>query len=125
LGAFGLTLLTVILTGLYVRSPSARRGPETPSVTLTVGESHTIHLVFTARAAVPEVEFTVDLPPGVELAANPGQRRVQGRAELAGGDNDLPLTLVASGGSGGQLAARLRQGGDQKTFVVDVSVREP
>jgi hypothetical protein len=33
LGAFGLTILTVLLTGLWVRSPSARREeppPETP-----------------------------------------------------------------------------------------------
>ena len=32
-----------------------------------------------------------------------------GRAQLAGGDNALPLTLVARSGRGGQLAARLRQ----------------
>ena len=47
------------------------------------------------------------------------------RARLAGGDNALPLTLVARSGRGGQLAARLRQGGDQKVFVVDVTVAAP
>ena len=50
LGAFGLTMLTVVFTGLYVRSPSARRAPETPAVTLTIGEPRTINLVFAARA---------------------------------------------------------------------------
>jgi hypothetical protein len=118
-------MLTVVLTGLYVRSPSSLREPETPAVTLTVGETHTIDLVFGSRVALEEVEFTVDLPPGIELAAHPGQRRVTGRAALAGGDNALPLTLVARGGTGGQLAARLKRGDEQKVFVVDVTVVEP
>jgi hypothetical protein len=105
IGAFGLTMLTVVLTGLYVKSPSSRRASETPAVTLTVGDTRTIDLVFGSRVALEDVEFTVDLPPGIELAAHPGQRRVTGRAALAGGDNALPLTLVARSG-GGQLAAR-------------------
>ena len=125
LGAFGLTMLTVLFTGLAVRSPGARRALETPSVTLAVGEPRTINLVFGARAPVADVEFTVDLPPGIELATHPGERRVEWRAQLADGDNALPLTLIARGGSGGQLAARLKQRGDQKIFVVDVMVAAP
>jgi hypothetical protein len=125
IGAFALTMLTVVLTGLYVRSPSARRAPETPAVTLTVGETRTINLVFGSRAALEDVELTVDLPPGIELAMYPGERRVTARAALAGGDNALPLTLVARSGGGGQLAARLKQGDQQKVFVVDVTVVEP
>jgi len=121
IGAFGLTMLTVVLTGLYVRSPRAR-APETEVVTLTIGEPRSINLVFDSRATLRDVEFTVDLPIGIELAEHPGQRRVVGRAELADGLSALPLTLVAREGSGGQLAARLRFGEDQKTFVVDLTV---
>jgi len=121
LGAFAATMLTVVLTGLYVRSPRAR-APETEVVTLAIGEPHSINLVFDSTATLNDVEFTVDLPVGIELQDHPGQRRVVGRAELAGGHNALPLTLVAREGSGGQLAARLRFGGDQKTFVVDLAV---
>jgi hypothetical protein len=121
IGAFALTMLTVILTGLYVRSPRVR-APETEVVTLTIGDPHLINLVFDSTATLSDVEFTVDLPVGVELEDYPGQRRVVGRAELADGHNVLPLTLVAREGSGGQLAARLRFGNDQKTFVVDLTV---
>lgn len=124
LGAFGLTMLTVVLTGLYVRSPSARRALETPAVTLTIEEPRTINLVFGARSALADVELTVDLPPGIELVTHPGERRVVSRSELAAGDNALPLTLVARSGPGGQLAARLRQGGERKVFVVDVTVAQ-
>jgi hypothetical protein len=120
-----MTMLTVVLTGLYVRSPNSRRAAETPAVTLTIGEPRTIHLVFGARVPIEDVELTIDLPPGIELAANPGERRVVGRAPLAGGNNALPLTIVARSGRGGQLAARLVQRDDQKVFVVDITVVEP
>jgi hypothetical protein len=122
LGAFGLTMLTVVLTGLYVQRPSARRALETPAVTLALDEPRTINLVFDARSALADVELTVDLPPGIELVTHPGERRIVARAELAAGDNALPLTLVARTGPGGHLAARLRQGDDRKVFVVDVTV---
>jgi hypothetical protein len=118
-------MLTVVLTGLYVRSPRAGRAAETPVVTLTIGELKTINLVFGSREMLADVEFTVDLPPGLELAEHPGERRVMGRARLAAGDNALPLTLVARSGNGGQLAARLRHGDDRKVFVVDVTVAQP
>lgn len=118
-------MLTVVLTGLSVRSPSARRAPETPAFTLTLDEPRTINLVFDARAALADVEFTVDLPLGIELAEHAGERRVVGRAKLTAGDNALPLTLVARTGAGGQLAARLRHGGEQKVFVVDLTVARP
>lgn len=125
LGAFGLTMLTVVLTGLSVRSPSSRRAPETPAVTLQLDEPHTVNLVFAARAPLAEVEFTIDLPAGIELAEHPGERRVTGRATLAAGSNALPLSVVARSGTGGQLAARLRSGADQRVFVVDLTVAQP
>jgi hypothetical protein len=122
LAAFGLTMATVIFTGLEVRSPSARRAPETPAVTLTIDEPRSVNLVFDSRTALRDVEFTVDLPAGIELTDHPGERRVVWRAELAAGNNLLPLPLVAREGHGGQLAARLRLDDDQKTFVVDLTV---
>jgi hypothetical protein len=124
LGAFGLTMLTVVLTGLSVRSPSSRRTAEAPAVTLTVGEPRTINLVFDSRTVLADVEFTVDLPPGIEVADHAGERRIMGQAKLSAGDNALPLTLIARSGPGGQLAARLRYGDDQKVFVVDLTVAE-
>jgi len=122
LGAFGLTVLTVILTGLEVRSPAARRAPETQAVTLGVAEPHTVNLLFTSRTKLDDVRFTVDLPPGIEANGKAGVRRISWSAPLAAGNNLLPLTLVARAGGGGQLAAQLQHGGSHKTFVVDVAV---
>ncbi len=122
LGAFGLTILTVILTGLEVRSPAARRGPETQVVTLADAEPHTVNLLFTSRTQLDGVRFTVDLPPGIEANGKSGVRRISWSAPLAAGNNLLPLTLVARAGGGGQLAARLQHGTLHRTFVVDVAV---
>lgn len=122
LGAFGLTILTVIFTGLEVRSPSARRGADVQRVTLALAEPHTVNLLFTARTPLDAVRFTVDLPAGVELRGRAGVRRVAWSAPLVAGDNLLPLELIARAGGGGQLAARLQHAGAQKTFVVDVAV---
>ena len=124
LGAFGLTMLTVVLTGLSVRSPSARRVPETTAVTLTLGEPRSINLVFDSRAPVGDVELTVDLPAGIELVDRPGERRVVSHTALAAGSNALPLTLVARGGTGGELAARLRHGDERKIFAISLVVTD-
>lgn len=125
LGAFGLTVLTVIFTGLEVRSPAARRAPDTTLVTLAVSEPHVVNLLFTSLTPVDSVRFTIDLPKGIELDGRPGVRRIDWSAPLAAGNNLLPLELVARAGGGGQLAARLAHGGSQKTFVVDLAVRAP
>jgi hypothetical protein len=122
LGAFGLTILTVILTGLEVRSPAARRAPETQVVTLAVAEPHTVNLLFTSRTQLDGVRFTVDLPSGIEMNGKAGVRRISWSAPLAAGNNLLPLELVARAGGGGQLAAQLQYGGSHKTFVVDVVI---
>ncbi len=125
LGAFGLTMLTVVLTGLNVQRPGSRRAAEAPTVTLTLGEPRTVNLVFASRTPLADVEFTVDLPFGIELAEHPGERRVVGTTTLTAGTNALPLRVVAKSGSGGQLAARLRQGREQKVFVVELVVATP
>jgi hypothetical protein len=125
LGAFGLTMLTVVLTGLWVRSPAARRAPEPVAVTLTVGEPRTVNLEFEALPAIDSAGLIVDLPAGIELRGSPGLRRIERQMPLTAGDNFVPLELVARGGSGGSLAARLAYGDRQRTVVVDIVVSSP
>ena len=72
IGAFGLTILTVILTGLAVRNPASRRAPDTDLVTLAVAEPHTVNLLFNSLTQVEGVRFTLDLPAGIELNGRAG-----------------------------------------------------
>jgi hypothetical protein len=125
LGAFGTTILTVVLTGLWVRSPAVRRAPEPTAVTLTVGEARIVNLAFESLTAVEDAGLIVDLPAGIELSGRPGLRRVEWQTRLTAGNNLVPLELVARGGRGGQLAARLAYGDGHKTVVVDIAVSPP
>lgn len=122
LGAFGATMVTVVLTGLSVRSAGSRSVPEAAAVSLTIGMPHTVNLLFESRAPVAGVEFTLDLPEGIALRGREGEQRFVWHSPLVLGSNLLPLELVAQGGRGGQLAARLRHADAQKIFVVDISV---
>lgn len=124
LGAFAATMATVVLTGLHVRSPSARRELDTPTVTLAVGVPRTIDLAITPRPVTVDVEVTVDLPPGVELAMRDGGSRAVWQTRLAAGERAVPVMLVARSGRGGQLAAQLRQGEERRTFVFDLVVEQ-
>ena len=72
--------------------------------------------------AVNGVSLTVALPDGVELTEYRGLDEVSWTTRLQAGKNVLPLQLVAIGGSGGELVARLQHEGDEKVFTVNVAV---
>ncbi|HLF12443.1 MAG TPA: zf-HC2 domain-containing protein [Gammaproteobacteria bacterium] len=122
LGAFATSILTVVFTGLWVRSPESKSDRAVPTLSLVVNASRTVNLVFASANALDDVAFTLQLPDGVELAGYEGRRRVEWRTRLSAGNNVLPLELVAVAGRGGQLVARLQHGGMQKVFVVNVTV---
>ena len=123
LGAFGLTMLTVVLDGLGrakpERAPRARdagrhaHGRRAAHDQPRVRRARRRRRTSSSRSICRRASSSRRIPASAASCA---------RTRLAGGDNALPLTLVARSGSGGQLAARLRQGDDQKVFVVDVTV---
>jgi hypothetical protein len=121
-GAFAASILTVVLTGLWVRSPDARKPTATPEVSLTLRQARVVNLVFASVQALDDVALSVELPDGIELADYPGRRDVGWNTELAAGNNVLPLTLIAVAGRGGPVVARLQQGAKQKIFIINVNV---
>lgn len=121
-GAFAASILTVVLTGLWVRSPDARKPTVTPEVSLTLRQARVVNLVFASAQALDDVALSVELPDGIELADYPGRRDVGWNTELAAGNNVLPLTLIAVAGRGGPVVARLQQGAKQKIFIINVNV---
>jgi anti-sigma factor RsiW len=125
LGAFATTVATVIFTGLWVHAPGSLPGPETPAVAMALHESRTVNLVFAAKNPLRDVGLIVELPAGIELAGYPNAREVTWSTRLSAGNNVLPLKLTASSGRGGRLVARLTHGKDERTFVVDVTVKQP
>jgi anti-sigma factor RsiW len=122
LGAFAATILTVIITGLWVGAPRSRVSDATPEVAMSLHETKTVNLVFAAKNALGDVVMSVELPPGVELAGHAAARSVEWKTQLSAGNNVLPLALVAVDGRGGKLVARLKHGDEEKVFVVDLKV---
>lgn len=126
LGAFGLTVLTVLFTGLWVRAPRAPATAAPPDqgydVQLEIDRPRTVNLLFDSRAALDDVTLLVALPPGVELEGYVGRGSVEWTTRLRAGNNLLPLEIVATTARGGSLVARLTHGGREKTFVVNISV---
>ena len=122
LGAFAATIVTVLLTGLWARSPDATRPTATPQVSLTLRQTRVVNLVFASSQDLDDVALSVELPDGVELAEYPGRRDVGWNTRLAEGNNVLPLTLIAVGGRGGPVVARLQRGAKQKIFIINVNV---
>jgi hypothetical protein len=114
IGAFATSILTVVLTGLWVRSPESKRESAVPAVSIGLAESRTVNFVFTSVSALDGVALTIELPEGVEIGGLEGRRRV--------GDNMLPLQLTAVAGRGGRLIVRLQRGADDNAFTVNVAV---
>lgn len=123
LTAFGATVLTVLLTGLYVRAPRSRGGERPVNVDLVLEQPRTVNLLFSSSASLDGVSFSLELPFGVDVRGHEGRGELEWSAPLAAGDNLLPLDLVATSGPGGPLVARLRHRGKEKVFLVNLAVR--
>jgi hypothetical protein len=122
IGAFATSILTVVLTGLWVRSPESKRESAVPAVSIGLAESRTVNFVFTSVSALDGVALTIELPEGVEIGGLEGRRRVGANVQLRAGDNILPLQLTAVAGRGGRLIVRLQRGADDNAFTVNVAV---
>lgn len=96
------------------------------SVTISRPGNHEVALAFESPRALDEVEFTVELPPGVELAGFPGLRSVRWQAGLAEGRSRLTLPLrVAVDARDGKIVTRIRNQGKERRLVVPVEIVDP
>lgn len=93
-----------------------------PAVTMTLAEPRTVRLLFDSKTALPGARLTIEMPPGVSVAGFPGRQRLSWTTSLEAGPNLLPLTLVAAGGEGGELLARLEHGDDARSFRLRITI---
>lgn len=111
--AVAAALVLAFGAGLLVQQAldAGRPGQAVETVALEPGDTREVQLAFSTPRALEPVEFTVELPAGVELAGRPGERVVRWEGRLAAGRNRLRLPLeLAPGSSGGELVARIRHG---------------
>lgn len=113
--------LALAVLGPRVDSPSDRAAAAVPVVAMTIDEPRTVNLVFASTSAVDDVSLTVELPTGVEIAGYAGHREVVWRTSMQVGKNYLPLELIATDFTSGELVARVRHGDAEKVFRVFVT----
>lgn len=116
-------ILMLIVSGLFLGTTETPRVDDAiPGVTIALAEPKTVNLVFASAQRLDNATLTVLLPEGVELAGFPGQREVSWQTSLAAGRNLLPLKLVATMATGGNVVARLEHEDKNRTFRLRVNV---
>lgn len=116
-------VLILIVSGLFLGTTQAPQiNDAIPGVTIALAEPKTVNLVFASAQPLDDATLTVLLPEGVELAGFPGQREVSWQTSLAAGRNLLPLELIATAATGGNVVARLEHEDKNRTFRLRVNV---
>jgi len=122
--ALAATLVLGVGLGFLLRDVAlAPAGHAMPGVTLSAGGIHDVQVAFESPTAFRQVEFVVQLPPGVELNGHPGQRVVRWQGHLAEGRSRLRLPLrVMRGATDGQLVARIVHGSHQQELRIPLRI---
>jgi len=120
-GAIAAAMAIWIVTGVFFTTPDIE-DPALPSVTMALEQPRTLNLVFSSSTPLDNATMTVYLPDGVEVDGFAGQREITWITSLSEGQNVLPLTLIATSPTGGELLATLRHKDDDKTFRLQVTV---
>ena len=122
-GAVAAGLAAWVVFGLLLGTPQpADVDPTIPGVTISLETPEKVNLVFASATALDVAMLTITLPDGVELDGFPGQREVTWETSLKAGRNLLPLTLVATSGTGGELFAHLEHDTRSRMFRLRVDI---
>lgn len=92
-------------------------------VSLPVNRKKNIRLLFNIDQAFIGAEVTLNLPPSVELAGFPNQRRLQWTADIQAGENALVLPLRGLDIATGELQAQIHHQGKSITVRLRIDVR--
>jgi hypothetical protein len=122
-GAVAAAMALWIVSGVFFTTPDLQE-PAVPSVTMALEQPRTLNLVFSSAAPLENATMTVYLPEGVEIEGFSGKREITWMTSLDAGRNILPLTLIATSPTGGELLATLRHEDDDKTFRLLVAVSQ-
>lgn len=95
--------------------------PDARPVVVSLERSRPVHLVFESEGRVEDVEYTIELPDGVEVEGYPGLEVLRWSGELQAGRNGLTLPLIGRrAGAGGVLKARIHYQDAQRELTVPV-----
>ena len=93
-----------------------------PTITMALEEPRTVNLVFSSARALDGATLTVSLPAGIEIAGFEGQQEITWLTSLSEGKNVLPLRLIGTMPTDGELLATLKHGDDDRTFRLRIKL---
>lgn len=103
IGAFALSVFTVIYTGLNVRGHGAAFDGGFRSMTMAIGEAKTIELVFESQEELDDVMLEVTLPDMLEFSNLTRDRHAPRPVTLDIGSNRFAIDVEATSGGRGYL----------------------
>jgi hypothetical protein len=119
------TLLLGLALGVLLAGKSAPDYTVQNGVLMLPSERPTVvGIAFTANATLENVQFTIDLPDGVQVDDQPDFHRVSWMGELRKGQNLVKLPLLAHRGAQGVLRAELDHGTEHREFTVPILAQE-
>lgn len=121
--ALAATLVIGVAAGLLLSGPltSTGDGPTMRAEAIEVDSPgvHEVAVAFDSPEPLADVEFAVELPPGVELVGSPGERTVRWRGRLAEGATRLRLPLrIERSGDLGSVVARVNHPTGERELVI-------
>ncbi len=125
--ALAATLVVGVAAGVLLSGPltSNGDGPTMRAEAIEIDSPgvHEVAVAFDAPEQLADVEFAVELPPGVELVGSPGERTVRWRGRLAEGATRLRLPLrVTRSGELGSVVARVRHPTGERELVIPLQM---
>lgn len=122
-GAIAAGLVLWMVGGFFLTAPDLpTEAPTIPGITMTLETPRTINLVFASTERLDSATLTVLLPDGIEMSGFPGQREITWQTSLDAGKNLLPLKLIATSSSGGEVFATLTHDDRGRTFRLRIDI---
>lgn len=94
------------------------------TVSLDLGKTEQISLVFDSPEEFGQTTFALVLPDNAELQGYPGKHEFTWSASLRKGKNRLTLPIRVAAPGDGEIVARISQSADVKVFRLKLNVRQ-
>ncbi len=99
-------------------------GSTLQTVSLSLGETRQVNLVFDSPEAFGQTTFALLLPDNAELEGYPGRHEFTWTASLKKGKNRLTLPIRVATAGDGEIIARISQSDTVKVFRLKLDVQE-
>lgn len=119
-GLLGICLVAVLSFTLWPQGKN--NTPALQAINLQVFETKAITLAFNAPNDMDNVQFTLQLPEGIELEGHPARTQLAWTDQLRKGRNVMNLKLKGTSNLQGELVARIEHKGLKREFKLPLKV---